>query len=162
MKTREYFLFDKSDWSDGSWKVEPDRRQWLDEESNYPCLLLRNPMGVLCGYVGVPPGHPAYGKEFNIVDAAIRVHGGLTFASNSSHLLGGVYHDVEPGELEDVYWLGFHCGHMGDRCPRIEMHIVAPRATVAVPSTYRNINYVTQECQRLAAQLKAMESIITE
>ena len=158
LKTREYITFDKADWSDGLWKAEPDRRQWLDEESGYPCLILRNPIGALCGYVGVPSGHFAYGKHFNVVDVDIRVHGGVTFASNSSHVSGGVYLEVDPGESEDVYWLGFHCGHMGDRCPRVEMHIVAPRAIVTVPGTYRDINYVTQECHRLAMQLKAMES----
>ena len=156
LKTLEYITLDKSDWSDGLWKAEPDRRQWLDEESGYPCLILRNPIGVLCGYVGVQPSHPAYGKHFHVVDVDLRVHGGVTFACNGSHVPGGVYHEVELGESDDVYWLGFHCGHMGDRCPRVEMQIVAPRAIVTVPGTYRDINYVTQECHRLAVQLKAM------
>ena len=47
--------------------------------------------------------------------------------------------------------------HMGDRCPKIDMHIMAPRATVRVPSTYRDMSYVIEQCRLLAAQLKAME-----
>lgn len=52
---------DKSGWSDGAWMTEPDKRQWLDPVSGFACLILRGDFGHLCGYVGVPPTHAAYG-----------------------------------------------------------------------------------------------------
>ena len=157
METHEFHTVDKSEWSDGPWKTEPDKRQWLDEETDYRCVIERNPVGALCGYVGVAPGHPAYGKPNEVVDVDVRVHGGLTFADKCIGYPGVIGQEIEFGEPDDVYWLGFNCAHMGDRCPKIDMHIMAPRATVRVPSTYRDMSYVIEQCRLLAAQLKAME-----
>lgn len=49
-------------WGDGAWVDEPDKAQWQDETTGLPCLLVRNPGGALCGYVGVYPTHPYHGK----------------------------------------------------------------------------------------------------
>jgi hypothetical protein len=92
-----------------------------------------------------------------MVDVDVRIHGGLTFADKRRCQPGGISHEIEPGDIEDVYWLGFNCALLGDRSPRLEMHIVAPLAIVAAPGTYRDINFVIQECRRLAVQLKALE-----
>lgn len=78
MKTIEYHRVDKSEWGDGAWQQEPDKKQWRDEATGLPCLIVRGPSGGLCGYVGVAPGHPLHGKDYDAVDAD--VHGGLTFA----------------------------------------------------------------------------------
>lgn len=156
MAALESHIANKSDWNDGPWKTEPDRRQWLDEDTHYPCLILRNSVGALCGYIGVPPTHPAYGKRHDIVDEDVRIHGGLTFGGDSRSDPVSRWYEVEPGESDDFYWLGFHCAHMGDRCPKLEIHVVAPRATAPVPSTYRDIKYVAEQCRLLAAQLRAM------
>jgi hypothetical protein len=56
-----------------------------------------------CGYVRVPPGHPAFGKEYDAIE--VDVHGGLTFS------------EIEPcKEHEDGqgYWFGFDCAHFQD------------------------------------------------
>lgn len=38
----------------------------MDEETGYPCLIVRAPVtGALCGYVGVPERHPLYGCPYN-------------------------------------------------------------------------------------------------
>lgn len=63
----------------GPWNNEPDKAQWVDDATGLDCLIVRNHGGALCGYVGVPEGHPAYGKDYDTVD--VLVHGGLTFAS---------------------------------------------------------------------------------
>lgn len=78
MKTIEYRTRDKSGWGMGPWHSEPDKKQWQDEETGLPCLIVRGPVGALCGYVGVPAAHPYHGKDYN--DVAVDVHGGLTFA----------------------------------------------------------------------------------
>lgn len=103
IETREYRTLDKTTWGDGPWQEEPDKRQWQDERTGLPCLIVRNNRaGNLCGYVGVPSAHPAHGKSYSYwsydddgneaarspVEAAINdveVHGGLTFADSCSH-----------------------------------------------------------------------------
>ena len=66
METIEYFeTQDKGDWGDGPWQGEPDKRQWQDKVTRLPCLMVRGPSGSWCGYVGVPPGHPAHGLHYD-------------------------------------------------------------------------------------------------
>jgi hypothetical protein len=47
------------------WRDEPDKVQWIDEETDLDCLIVRNRMGALCGYVGISEGHPFYGKDYS-------------------------------------------------------------------------------------------------
>lgn len=91
----EYTTVDKSTWKPGAWKNEPDKIQWIDEATGLDCLVVRGPSGALCGYVGVPEGHPYFGVEYSGCtsepkcdeswcghrpESAINVHGGLTFS----------------------------------------------------------------------------------
>lgn len=46
-------VVDKSGWARGVWDSEPDKIQWQDAETGLPCLIVRGPVGALCGYVGV-------------------------------------------------------------------------------------------------------------
>lgn len=55
----------KSEWGEGPWQHEPDKMEWRDKETGLPCLIVRGPVGALCGYVGVPPTHPAYGLSYD-------------------------------------------------------------------------------------------------
>ena len=82
MEFKEYRTTDKSAWNRGPWDQEPDKRQWQDEATGLPCLIVRGPAGALCGYVGVPEGHPAHGKDYD--DVEVSCHGGLTFARGCS------------------------------------------------------------------------------
>lgn len=53
-------------WGAGEWCNEPDKAQYIHEETNLDCLIVRNcHMGNLCGYVGIPPGHPYYGLSYD-------------------------------------------------------------------------------------------------
>lgn len=108
MQTIEERTIDKSDWQRGPWDSEPDKKQWRDEATGLPCLIVRHPTsGHLCGYVGVSKGHPLYEKE----DGAVSVHGGITLATKcDGHR---ICHKVEPGEDDDVWWLGFDCLGIG-------------------------------------------------
>lgn len=61
------------------------------------------PHGYANGYVGVPPGHPWYGINYNSID--VDVHGGLTFSE----------HKLPFCELDDeIWWVGFDVCHYGD------------------------------------------------
>lgn len=66
MTVKAEHLLDKSDWLDGPWRAEYDRYEWVDEGTRLPCLVIRHPdMGNLCGYVGVPPDHAAWGYDYD-------------------------------------------------------------------------------------------------
>jgi hypothetical protein len=94
----------------GPWDQEPDRDLW--KHAGLACLVNRGPMGAWCGYVAVPPGHPAHRKHYNEVD--VEVHGGLTY---SEECQGVICHTPKPGEPDDVWWLGFDCGHTRKQRP---------------------------------------------
>jgi hypothetical protein len=82
MKTIESMnpKIDRKDWGIGPWNNEPDKMQWQDAATGLACLAVRNDMGVWCGYVGIPEGHPWYGKGYEDL-GDVDVHGGLTYGS---------------------------------------------------------------------------------
>lgn len=124
-------------WPKGPWTEEPDRLQYVSDEG-YDCLITRNPVGALCGYVGVKPGHPYFDKHYDDVPA--HVHGGLTYANEC----GGHICHVTEGE-DKTWWLGFDCSHYGD---------VSPGAGTGFLSqgSYRNIDYVKNQIAGLSKQ----------
>ena len=152
MERIEYSHFDKTTWGEGPWLTEPDKVQWQDAKTGLPCLIVRNPHGVWCGYVGVSKGHVAFEKGYDSV--AVEVHGGLTFANKCHH--DGledrrICHIVEKGEDDNVWWLGFDCGHWQDYMPAGTYRYGRERH-----EEYRDMKYVTSEVENLAKQLKGM------
>lgn len=127
-------------WAAGPWDVEPDRLEWRDAATGMPCLIVRNHLGSLCGYVGVPPGHPFHGIDYagcalawacndakgerswdckHRPEALVDVHGGLTYADRCN-APSGICHVAKPDEPDDVWWLGFDCAHGGDVTPAMD------------------------------------------
>lgn len=149
--TREKEAMKKETWAEGEWQHEPDRKEWKDEKTGLDCMIIRNQMGALCGYVGVPEGHPAHGKGYNDVD--IDVHGGLTYAAECH---GHICHKTEGGD--HVWWFGFDCAHSRDLVPSftstIYKEIIGRESIMIQDSTYRNMAYVENEVSGLAQQLK--------
>jgi len=172
MKTLEYTYKDeeKAEWGDGPWNDEPDKVQFLDEETGLPCIIKRGPMGAWCGYVGVSKNHPAHGMDYS-EEGSLEVHGGLTFAGacqehGEGEEADAICHVVEDGEDDNVWWLGFDCAHGWDLIPRMKAthkrlyeetgdelwnDLHNPRA-----ETYRDQAYVTAEVRSLAKQLAAL------
>jgi hypothetical protein len=163
MQTIEYRTYDKANWAPGPWMDEPDKIQWPDDATSLPCLIVRNRMGALCGYVGVPAGHPWHGKDYDDIgrydpkpedydpDWYPDVHGGLTFASGCSHgdPAKTICHVPGDGEPDDMWWLGFDCGHAGDLTNMAEDP--AWRERWPHPDdVYRDVEYVRGEVGRLA------------
>lgn len=143
---------------DGPWMHEPDKVQWVDDETDLDCLAVRNQMGAWCGYVGVPPGHPTHGKGYRDVD--VQVHGGLTFADSCDEDAPeghGICHVPLPGRAADVWWLGFDCGHGTDIVPASEALALSHNWPKITPPwgapTYKTLAYVQRECHELAVQL---------
>jgi hypothetical protein len=145
--TEEKFL-DRRGWPAGEWDGEPDRVEW--RSGDLPCLIVRGPLGALCGYVGMPPGHPWHGKDYGEVDVSI--HGGLTYAEACA---GHICHVAKPGEPDEVWWLGFDCAHAGDVSPSMLRYFRTSRHFHLMPGeTYKNVAYVRAEVERLAAQAR--------
>jgi hypothetical protein len=145
------------DYPAGPWTGEPDKAQWVDEATGLDCLAVRNRIGAWCGYVGVPPGHPLHGADYE--DPDVDVHGGLTYASPCQEdRLEGICHVPEPGRPADVWWFGFDCAHLGDMSPYdAKDRFADPGARIwkyRTDDVYRDLGYVRLECGSLAAQLK--------
>ena|SRR5215471_6119083 len=149
-------LIDRSKWEDGLWNGEPDKKQWEDPATEYPCLAVRNDFGAWCGYVGVEETHPLYGVSYDEIHCPIEVHGGLTFANfcdERSHVDHRICHIPEPGEPDNLWWLGFDCNHVMDYAPGL-FH----KPLKSDNASYKTLDYVRVECERLASQLCAHES----
>jgi hypothetical protein len=171
VKERVYTTIDKSSWGDGEWQDEPDKIQWKDEDTGLPCLVKRTAhSGAWCGYVGVPPGHPYFEVGYSDVPyELVEPHGGLTY---SDHCAEGpeessICHVPDPGEPDNVWWLGFDCAHSHDYAPASEAQN-RERAEEEIAKggtgypwlplygerrTYRSLAYVRSEVRQLALQL---------
>ena len=89
----------KECWRSGEWENETDYASF--KYRGYPCTILRNRFGALCGYVFLGLDHPWVDSE----DEYCVVHGGITFSKNQS--LNGI----------DYYVIGFDCAHSEDLIP---------------------------------------------
>ncbi len=166
MTYKELTWINKSGWGEGEFQNEPDKLEWVDEQTGYPCLVVRQPShGALCGYVGVTESHPWFGinlnqslsgngKNYDVPESIINVHGGLTYSdfcqeNNKEH---GVCH-AAISEDDRVFWFGFDCVHWGDLSPAYGHFMPKSNGDI-----YRNIEYVKREVQSLAQQLHKLQS----
>ena len=121
---------------DSDWPKPP--HEWEGEREGFRCHIHINNSAARCGYVTVPVGHPAHGKDYN--DLNVSVHGGLTYARD---------------EGDGGWTLGFDCSHYGDAGhPEYER---GSRHRTFDDGEYRSQEYVIAEIESLASQLKAME-----
>jgi hypothetical protein len=134
------------DWRSipGPWQAEPDREEW--RHLGIVCLAARNVRhGNWCGYVAVPPGHPWHGQSYGQLED-VEIHGGLTYAAPCK---GHICHVPQPGEPDDVWWLGFDCAHSDDLIPFLELE----RESEPFAPEYKTLAWVKAETERLAEQV---------
>ena len=167
----------------GEWENEPDSEEFVHAE--LPCLVVRTDMGHLCGYVGVPKGHPAYPAKIRDINAAMRE--GLQNPKDKSkwilkphpdapeRIIDISYEDLDVnvhggltfssmgdnyrGRQEGFKWYGFDCAHSGDFLPATNPEVIKINAKFPLAhgnEIYRNWEYVKQEVMNLAEQLAAM------
>jgi hypothetical protein len=134
-------------WGNGEWVEEPDSAVF--NYKNYQCKCVRIMAlegigeyfgGHWCGYICIPKDHAWYGKERDGIDC--NIHGGITYSE----------------EEEDGFWIGFDCAHAYDMSPSINMimqkrNIPGEKVIISfLNPTYKNLNYVIQECKKLVDQ----------
>ena len=142
----------------GPWNDEPDKAHWVDPASELDCLIVRAPLGNLCGYVGVPPGHPYHGLGLTeLRPRGLRMHGGVTFAdgcqADAAEDGPAICHVPEPGRADDVWWIGFDCMHAWDFVPAYAFLYERYRDETRNAMTYRDFGYVKEVVSALAGQL---------
>jgi len=155
-------LRDRLPWPPGPWDAEPAEVRWLTD-AGLPAVVKRIDLGALCGYVGIPAGHPLHGVGYDDAEDA-PAHGGLTYAEG--HL---------PREPPDgLWWFGFDCAHAWDLVPALAASMAEAHArTLArfpggeeviegmIPGmVYRDLAYVRGECEQLATYLRQLEEVV--
>jgi hypothetical protein len=170
---------DRSTWAKGPWDSEPDHVEFRTK-AGYHGMANRNAMGNWCGYVAVEPGHPLHGMDMGEIweAAELNVHGGVTYAEACQ---GEICHVPPPGEPDNVWWIGFDCGHACDVSPymqgihdraiaagefRYDIGAMADKLGLTedhpMREKYRDLAYVQAEIEDLAAQLKALEPVYND
>jgi hypothetical protein len=145
------------------WETEPDFLEFVDESTGYRCFVQRHPeLKHLCGYVELPKEHKLYGKDYQNNEETfnkINVHGGVTYTGKKNFSYSLIKNCLNKNSLEICFTVdfvvGFDCAHAGDYSPYFlpwrDMN------QVMWDETYKNIEYVTNECKKLAEQLKELE-----
>jgi hypothetical protein len=119
-------------------RSEGDYKSWVYQAKNgtqYNCVIKRNKaLGSLCGYVEIDKDNKLHGTPY--LDLNFEVHGGITYGDTTG----------------DCSIFGFDCAHYGDMTffkgadlsdyPVIGDHV----------GIYRDMDYVTKECEKLAEQ----------
>lgn len=120
---------------------------WSGEYLGFAVYARRSDLGVWCGYIGLPQGHPWVGHE----PLDVSIHGGVTYAQNG--LTNRTVGDFS------VWYLGFDCGHYGDFIPSfvavepgVDPLATAARRAVMDDCAYRTLEYAQVELRGLAEQ----------
>jgi hypothetical protein len=171
------YMVDKSKWDRGPWDEEPDLEN-LTTAEGFDALVFRTSWnGSFCGYVGVPPSHPWYGKEYGAavkmtekqakepvdIDRVSVISLFMMAASDTDpddeasidciiRVHGGLTYSgfgrERFGEKPDFWYFGFDCAHSGDMSPA-----TASRYGFGLDERYRDIDYVRREIAALSKQL---------
>lgn len=121
------------------WMAEPNEK-FLPAKDGIEALIMRSTWyGGLCGYIGVPEGHPAY-ENRSVWEEVDDVHGGWTRFDADNFLTR---------TKKGLYWVGFDCNHSGDYKPYRDDE-------AGDPESYRNMEFVTAELERVRDRLLEM------
>jgi hypothetical protein len=163
---------DKSNWGRGDWQHEPDRLNFLTDEGFDAAILRARHSGSLCGYVGVPFGHPWWGLKYS--DSLPSTPEQLAAPVNTDKISllslfcmaadgleniridctvqvhGGLTYSARgwraAGEDARCWYFGFDCAHYGDASPAYDR-------MWGSDGQYRDIDYVKEEIAALSRQL---------
>jgi hypothetical protein len=151
---------DNATQTKNEWENEPNFLEFIDDSTGYKCFIIRNAdFGFLCGYVQIPREHKLYNESWHKIAKSkeIIVHGGVTYANNDIIQLTKKINESKK------YYIGFDCGHETDIKPYYTetqnalLDLLIKEFNYTKKPKYRNIEYVTNECKKLAKQLKMYE-----
>jgi len=98
-------------------EIEANRKEF--EYRGYPCIMWRSVHYThWCGYIGLQPGHPWYGKQF--WDIPIK---GLSY---SRECAGPICHTSK--EKEHLWWIGFQSVYRDTFHVNLELRILVDLA----------------------------------
>lgn len=141
--------FKIENFGDGEWQNEPDYAEF--EYNGIACKIIRMELGYLCGYCYLPKDHPWIGLDISEINSktTVEIHGGITYSEDDK--------------------IGFDCAHSEDLFPSIEkikskqkrindeldlsMISFKKRFANFFERTYRNFDFVVNECKTLADQI---------
>ena len=121
-------------------KLEGDYHQFIHDCDGIEieCIIQRNRVGALCGYVLINSDNTLYGLDYDEISYRIDFtpHGGLTYSDKT-----------------DGSWkVGFDCSHAGDFCPNLPTNYGG--------GIYRDLEYVKNECKQLAKSISIHSKLI--
>ncbi len=129
-------------WGYGEWIEEPD--YVIFTYKDIKCEIFRNVSGYLCGYCSLPKNHPWLNEDYWEIEC--NVHGELTFKKHEK--------------------IGFDCAHSYDIIPSTEEILkesetklrnqykgILPDISPLSVRTYKNMEYLKNECKNLANQI---------
>lgn len=107
----------------------------------FECVVSKHDtMGHYCGYVGIPKGHPDWGKGYDEVD--IVVHGGLTFSEQGD--------GSKNFPNKEKWYFGFDCAHVGDFIPMTGYRIAL--GLFDINSHKWSLKEIVEETENMAKQ----------
>ena len=136
------------------YRIEKEWKSW-----GFLCMVIAQPLGHRCGYVGIGRYHRLFGVDYGQESALLKeldsplgttpesyfqAHGGITFAGTLKEHAG--------------YWFfGFDCAHASDQ-PDPELLTEGDMVVREIMlrdrgGTVRSLVYVVSECEKLAQQL---------
>lgn len=155
------------------WLTEPDTNQFFHEGLRCTIKRAGGPEH-LCGYVGVPPEHPLFGKDYDekvpytketlereigTLSPILIITGSIEQDRCTLALIFDVHgglswaRDHAAGYPPDGLWhFGFDCGHSGDK---------SPGRNWSTGGIYRNWEYVEAQVKSLATQLAQYQKDFT-
>jgi len=89
------------------------RTNIVSTPEGYVGVIVLQPMGHYCGYVGIPASHPWYNVEYGEEPGdGLYVHGGLTY-SEIQYEGNGHYPTLDP-KYDGLWFFGFDAAHVDD------------------------------------------------
>lgn len=141
------------------WSDEPDKVEWLDEDTEFPCCITRHQvLGHLCGYVGLTRYHPCYGRS-DFAGMDVPSHHGITFTGHvhlsSEERLSSPSCRYAAEPADTLWWVGFDCGHLSDLQPGMLIY-----NAVFGDGIYRDLPYVEQVVTDMARYFAGFAAIV--
>lgn len=129
-------------------KIKAEGNLYSFEAFGLPCVMMRmEDVGHWCGYVGVPKDSRLHGKNYYTFSESENGISGLEKAINDIEVHGGLTFSGERIANDATWYFGFDCAHACDLCPFNKFTIGG------LKGTYRDKEYVIEECKKLAKQL---------